>query len=96
MVHGEYQKQEIHNLGRFISVMKFRPLTWQTSHPYVLADRCVLFSLFFSLSVDSTLLFKKPQNPIILEPVSSMCEWVFSFIQMVFGEIKEYFSDLCQ
>ncbi|NWW34925.1 BMS1 protein, partial [Panurus biarmicus] len=38
MVHGEYQKQEIHNLGRFISVMKFRPLTWQTSHPYVLAD----------------------------------------------------------
>uniref|UniRef100_A0A8D0H515 BMS1 ribosome biosis factor n=1 Tax=Sphenodon punctatus TaxID=8508 RepID=A0A8D0H515_SPHPU len=39
MVHGEYQKQEIHNLGRFISVMKFRPLSWQTSHPYVLADR---------------------------------------------------------
>ncbi|XP_042674521.1 ribosome biogenesis protein BMS1 homolog [Centrocercus urophasianus] len=39
MVHGEYQKQEIHNLGRFISVMKFRPLTWQTTHPYVLADR---------------------------------------------------------
>ncbi|XP_030309268.1 ribosome biogenesis protein BMS1 homolog [Calypte anna] len=39
MVHGEYQKQEIHNLGRFISVMKFRPLTWQTSHPYILADR---------------------------------------------------------
>ncbi|NXJ92246.1 BMS1 protein, partial [Corythaixoides concolor] len=38
MVHGEYQKQEVHNLGRFISVMKFRPLTWQTSHPYVLAD----------------------------------------------------------
>ncbi|NXX88905.1 BMS1 protein, partial [Centropus bengalensis] len=38
MVHGEYQKQEIHNLGRFISVMKFRPLTWQTSHPYILAD----------------------------------------------------------
>uniref|UniRef100_S4R7Q4 Bms1-type G domain-containing protein n=1 Tax=Petromyzon marinus TaxID=7757 RepID=S4R7Q4_PETMA len=30
MVNGEYQKQEIHNLGRFISVMKFRPLTWQT------------------------------------------------------------------
>uniref|UniRef100_A0A8C0BLW6 BMS1 ribosome biogenesis factor n=1 Tax=Buteo japonicus TaxID=224669 RepID=A0A8C0BLW6_9AVES len=39
MVHGEYQKQEVHNLGRFISVMKFRPLTWQTSHPYVLVDR---------------------------------------------------------
>ncbi|XP_006630993.2 ribosome biogenesis protein BMS1 homolog [Lepisosteus oculatus] len=39
MVHGEYQKQEVRNLGRFISVMKFRPLVWQTSHPYVLADR---------------------------------------------------------
>ncbi|KAG9469029.1 hypothetical protein GDO78_021346 [Eleutherodactylus coqui] len=39
MVYAEYQKQEIRNLGRFISVMKFRPLTWQTSHPYVLADR---------------------------------------------------------
>nr|XP_032814905.1 ribosome biogenesis protein BMS1 homolog isoform X2 [Petromyzon marinus] len=39
MVNGEYQKQEIHNLGRFISVMKFRPLTWQTTHPYMLADR---------------------------------------------------------
>ncbi|POI21803.1 hypothetical protein CIB84_014448 [Bambusicola thoracicus] len=45
MVHGEYQKQEIHNLGRFISVMKFRPLTWQTSHPYVLADRYVPLSV---------------------------------------------------
>uniref|UniRef100_A0A3Q2KXL4 BMS1 ribosome biosis factor n=1 Tax=Equus caballus TaxID=9796 RepID=A0A3Q2KXL4_HORSE len=39
MVHGEYQNQEIHNLGRFITVMKFRPLTWQTSHPYILVDR---------------------------------------------------------
>ncbi|XP_077115502.1 ribosome biogenesis protein BMS1 homolog isoform X1 [Ranitomeya variabilis] len=39
MVYSEYQKQEIHNLGRFISVMKFRPLSWQTSHPYVFADR---------------------------------------------------------
>uniref|UniRef100_UPI00398EAE4E ribosome biogenesis protein BMS1 homolog n=1 Tax=Pristiophorus japonicus TaxID=55135 RepID=UPI00398EAE4E len=39
MVHGEYQKQEIRNLGRFISVMKFRPLVWQMAHPYFLADR---------------------------------------------------------
>lgn len=39
MVYGEYQNQEVKNLGRFISVMKFRPLVWQTSHPYVLADR---------------------------------------------------------
>ncbi|XP_011817118.1 PREDICTED: ribosome biogenesis protein BMS1 homolog [Colobus angolensis palliatus] len=39
MLHGEYQNQEIHNLGHFITVMKFRPFTWQTSHPYILADR---------------------------------------------------------
>ncbi|XP_037319334.2 ribosome biogenesis protein BMS1 homolog isoform X1 [Pungitius pungitius] len=39
MVYGEYQAQEVKNLGRFISVMKFRPLVWQTSHPYVLVDR---------------------------------------------------------
>lgn len=39
MVHGEYQKTEVHNLGRFISVMKFRPLVWRSTHPYLLADR---------------------------------------------------------
>ncbi|XP_053392079.1 ribosome biogenesis protein BMS1 homolog [Mercenaria mercenaria] len=39
MVNGEYQKTEVHNLCRFISVMKFRPLTWRTTHPYILADR---------------------------------------------------------
>ncbi|XP_030630744.1 ribosome biogenesis protein BMS1 homolog isoform X2 [Chanos chanos] len=39
MVYGEYQTQEVKNLGRFISVMKFRPLVWQTSHAYVVADR---------------------------------------------------------
>ncbi|XP_031733638.1 ribosome biogenesis protein BMS1 homolog [Anarrhichthys ocellatus] len=39
VVYGEYQTQEVKNLGRFISVMKFRPLVWQTSHPYVLVDR---------------------------------------------------------
>ncbi|XP_076448123.1 ribosome biogenesis protein BMS1 homolog isoform X3 [Babylonia areolata] len=39
MIDGEYQKTEIHNLCRFISVMKFRPLTWRTTHPYILADR---------------------------------------------------------
>ena len=34
-----YTKREVHNLARFISVMKFRPLSWRISHPYVLADR---------------------------------------------------------
>lgn len=39
MVNEEYQKNEVHNLCRFISVMKFRPLTWRSNHPYILADR---------------------------------------------------------
>uniref|UniRef100_A0A8D8PLR9 Ribosome biogenesis protein BMS1 homolog n=1 Tax=Cacopsylla melanoneura TaxID=428564 RepID=A0A8D8PLR9_9HEMI len=39
IVHGEYMKNEVKNLGRFIAVMKFRPLIWQTTHSYVLADR---------------------------------------------------------
>uniref|UniRef100_A0A1D1YB91 Ribosome biogenesis protein BMS1 n=1 Tax=Anthurium amnicola TaxID=1678845 RepID=A0A1D1YB91_9ARAE len=37
--HGKYSKREIHNLARFISVMKFRPLSWRISHPYILVDR---------------------------------------------------------
>merc|ERR1719505_126987 len=37
--HGLYPKTEMHNLGRFISVMKFRPLQWRSTHPYVLVDR---------------------------------------------------------
>ncbi|KOX67872.1 Ribosome biogenesis protein bms1 [Melipona quadrifasciata] len=39
LVHGEYLRTEVKNLARFISVMKFRPLTWRTMHPYILADR---------------------------------------------------------
>lgn len=39
MNHGQYLKHELHNLGRFISVMKFRPLEWRSGHPYILADR---------------------------------------------------------
>lgn len=39
MVHNEYKKNELHNLVRFISVTKFRPLVWRDSHPYVLCDR---------------------------------------------------------
>ena len=26
-------------MGRFISVMKFRPLAWRSTHPHLLADR---------------------------------------------------------
>lgn len=36
---NRYVKREIHNLARFISVMKFHPISWRTSHPYVLVDR---------------------------------------------------------
>ncbi|KAL4425893.1 hypothetical protein ABPG75_009909 [Micractinium tetrahymenae] len=39
MKNGKYLKREVHNLARFISVMKFRPLTWRQAHPYLLADR---------------------------------------------------------
>lgn len=39
LINGSYPKHEIHNLSRFISVMKFRPLQWRVNHPYVLADR---------------------------------------------------------
>lgn len=39
IIHGEYLRNEIKNLGRFISVMKFRPLQWRTTHSYLLGDR---------------------------------------------------------
>ncbi|KAJ1554170.1 Glycoside hydrolase 2 (Mannanase, beta-galactosidase), partial [Nowakowskiella sp. JEL0078] len=39
IINGKYPKQEVLNLSRFISVMKFRPLVWRNTHPYVLADR---------------------------------------------------------
>ena len=37
--HGRYPKMEVTNLCRFLSVIKFRPLVWRNSHPYVVADR---------------------------------------------------------
>lgn len=39
LIHDQYPKAEIHNLARFISVMKFHPLEWRSTHPYILADR---------------------------------------------------------
>lgn len=39
LVNGEYLPNEVHNLCRFISVMKIVPLTWRASHPYIFADR---------------------------------------------------------
>lgn len=37
--YRRYPKREVHNLARFISVAKFRPLSWRLTHPYILADR---------------------------------------------------------
>ena len=39
MLHEEYLRAEIYNLGHFITNMKFRPLIWKATHPYILADR---------------------------------------------------------
>ena len=39
ILNGKYPKLQVQNLGRFISVMKFKPLKWQNSHPYMIADR---------------------------------------------------------
>ncbi|KAI3468188.1 hypothetical protein Pfo_024851 [Paulownia fortunei] len=39
LIHGKYTKREVHNLARFISVMKFPPLSWRVFHPYILVDR---------------------------------------------------------
>ena len=37
--NGKYLNREVLNLARFISVMKFRPLSWRQSHPYLVVDR---------------------------------------------------------
>jgi ribosome biogenesis protein BMS1 len=39
VLNGRYPDTEILNFSRFISVMKFRPLTFRNTHPYLLADR---------------------------------------------------------
>ncbi|CAG8467667.1 7381_t:CDS:10 [Ambispora leptoticha] len=39
IINDRYPNQEIQNLSRFISIMKFRPLIWRNTHPYLLADR---------------------------------------------------------
>lgn len=39
VMHGLYGKRDTQNIARQVSVMKFRPLSWQTSHPYIVVDR---------------------------------------------------------
>lgn len=39
VINGRYPDREIHNLSRFLSVMKNpRPLVWRNSHPYSIID----------------------------------------------------------
>ncbi|EON97708.1 putative gtp binding protein bms1 protein [Phaeoacremonium minimum UCRPA7] len=39
VINGRYPDREIHNLSRFLSVMKNpRPLVWRNSHPYAIID----------------------------------------------------------
>lgn len=39
LINNKYPKNEIVNLCRFISIMKFRPIVWRNTHPYLLVDR---------------------------------------------------------
>jgi ribosome biogenesis protein BMS1 len=36
---GMYPKTEVHNLGRYLTIMKVRPLTWRVNHAYMVADK---------------------------------------------------------
>mmetsp|Transcript_24586 Transcript_24586/g.51966 ORF Transcript_24586/g.51966 Transcript_24586/m.51966 type:complete len:1176 (+) Transcript_24586:155-3682(+) len=39
VINGKYLKNECKQLTLFISRVKFRPLTWRNTHPYILVDR---------------------------------------------------------
>jgi len=39
LTSGHYPHREVHNLSLFLTRIKFRPISWRTSHPYVVADR---------------------------------------------------------
>ncbi|OQR91640.1 ribosome biogenesis protein BMS1 [Achlya hypogyna] len=39
IVSNKYPKGEINNMTLYIARVKFRPLTWRNSHPYLLVDR---------------------------------------------------------
>jgi len=39
VINGKYLKNEIKQLTLFISRVKFRPLIWRNTHPYVVVDR---------------------------------------------------------
>ncbi|KAI2510583.1 U3 snoRNA binding protein [Fragilaria crotonensis] len=39
VVNGKYLKNEVNQLKLFISRVKFRPLIWRNTHPYIVVDR---------------------------------------------------------
>ena len=39
VINGKYLKHEVRRLALYINRVKFRPLIWRNTHPYVLADR---------------------------------------------------------
>lgn len=54
VINGRYPDREIHNISRFISVMKNpRPLVWRNSHPYCLADRLLDITLPTAIESDA-------------------------------------------
>ncbi|KAM3717254.1 Ribosome biogenesis protein [Dirofilaria immitis] len=65
MINEQYLKNEIRNLARFISVTKFRPLVWRSSHPYVYCDR-------YEDITDPELLREKP----LMNRTISLYGWV--------------------
>mmetsp|Transcript_5025 Transcript_5025/g.4597 ORF Transcript_5025/g.4597 Transcript_5025/m.4597 type:complete len:103 (+) Transcript_5025:479-787(+) len=34
-----YPKTEVHNLGRYLTIMRIRQLSWRQAHSYLVADR---------------------------------------------------------
>lgn len=39
VVNNKYRKHEVKRLSLYVSRVKFRPLVWRNTHPYVVADR---------------------------------------------------------
>lgn len=39
VVNGKYLKHEVKRLSLHVSRVKFRPLVWRNSHPYLVSDR---------------------------------------------------------
>mmetsp|Transcript_9528 Transcript_9528/g.17318 ORF Transcript_9528/g.17318 Transcript_9528/m.17318 type:complete len:1164 (+) Transcript_9528:3-3494(+) len=39
VINGKYLKNEVKQLSMFISRVKYRPLVWRNTHPYVVVDR---------------------------------------------------------